>query len=280
MIALYIILGLIALIVAVLCVPIGAALDWSEELRAELRVAFLKLPLYPPAEKKPKKAKKKKQKKQEPPAEAAAQTVPEQADAAQTDSAADDTAAAEASAEDAAEAEESVAGTAAKKPKKENPILTFMKNNGINGVIDLFERITAVLGTFMRRVLRCFVIDELYVDIKVAKNDSARTAEEYGKLCAVCWPMFGCVVRNMRVRKYSFNIEPDFLARYGEEAFYVRLHFTPLILINAVVLMAFAFINKIVFKYIFTFKSKEKPQKKGEKANERTVSLGDPRDHD
>ena len=245
MIALYIILGIILFLVLVLCIPIGVSLQYDAEVRAELCVAFLRIPLYPPQEKKKKKKKKAPKKKPEP---GETEKPEEEQPAVETP------------------AEEPQA-----KKKGENPVLTFYKNNGINGVVDLIVRMNKAIARFGGRLARSFTFDELYIDIIVAKGDAARTAEEYGKLCAVAWPAFGYFVSSARVRKYNFNIQPDFLARYGEEAVYLRFHVTPLKLINAIIMLVFALLFKVALKFILSSRKsgpktpEQGPKKQGRK---------------
>lgn len=127
----------------------------------------------------------------------------------------------------------------------------------------------------------------------VAKGDAAETAIEYGKTCAAAFPVFGSAVSRLRVRKYNLNVEPDFLARYGDEAFFLRLHTLPIRLVNAGLALVFGALFKIILKYFVHLGSK-KGKKGAEPKNgnipdqdnnikkekctpdERTVSSGDP----
>ncbi len=241
MIALYIILGIIAFITLVLMIPIGVSLVYDDSLNAILLVGPFRFPLYPP---KPKKKKPEKQKK---------------------------------SKEEEASAEEEAPTEQKKASKGDNPVKTFYNNNGIDGVIDLFERVMKQLGGLFKRILRAFIIDELYLDMIVARGDAAQTAAEYGRMCASVFPAFGLITSTMRVRKYDVRIEPDFLGRYDEFTLTLRLHFHPLTLINAVILTIFGFVNHVILKYLFdgSFSSGSKKHKKASSDNKRSVSLTD-----
>lgn len=60
---LYIVLGIVLLIVLILMIPVGVKVDFDKELKADLKIGFISVPVYPP---KPKKEKKKKPKEKKP----------------------------------------------------------------------------------------------------------------------------------------------------------------------------------------------------------------------
>lgn len=201
--------------------------EYEEEVLAYAKWAFLKIPLFPRPEKPPKE-KKPKEKKEEPPKE-----------------------------EEEAPKEE--------KPKGPNPLKVLYENEKLSGILEILNRLLQVLYKFGGRLVNSFVIDEMFLDITVSRDDAASTAEEYGKMCRRVFPVTGAVVANCNVRKYCINIDPDYLANgQNEFAFSLEISLNPRKLINAVLAFAFGALFKVGIRLLKGIKPKQpaKPDKK------------------
>ncbi len=198
-------------------VKVRVTVDYDEETTVLLKWLFVKLQLLPAKEKKPKKEKKKKEKteKEKPKDE----KVP------------------------------------APKEKKENIIKRFYNNKGLSGLVDLLGSAVKALNGMFGRVFKAFIFDELYVSVTVGTGDSAETAIKYGKTCAVVFPLMGYIVSNMRAKKYNCEVTPDFI--HGENS--ARAHATisvrPISITNALVIVAFELLFKVVIKLLKGSKS-------------------------
>lgn len=222
MIVLYIILGIVLFFAAVLSIRahIHAEYEDGKELTAYAKWAFLKIPLLPAPEKAPKEKKPK--------------AVKE---------------------ESAAPAEE--AKPAEEKPKGPNPLKNIYENEQLEGILDLFRKLLELLGKFGRRIVHSFVIDELFLDIDLTRGDAAQTAESYGKMCQKVFPVTGALVANCDVRKYSINVEPDYIAKPGTRvAFSAEISLNPRKLINSVLAFAFGAVFKLGIRLIKDLKPK------------------------
>lgn len=229
MIALYIIVGFIVLFALVLSIRAHIHIEYETEITAFAKWAFLKIPLLPIKEKppKPKKPKKEKEKKEEPPKE-----------------------------EEEKPKEE--------KPKGPNPLKTLYENEKLEGIINILTTLLSVLQKFGMRVVNSFVIDEMFLDISVSDHDAAATAEKYGKVCRKVFPVTGAVCANCNVKKYSINVEPDYLAEgKSEYAFSLEISLNPRKLINAVLAFAFGALFKVGIRLLKGIKPKtaEKQEK-------------------
>ena len=211
MIALYIILGIILFFAAVLSIRahIHAEYEDGKELIVFAKWAFIKIPILPSPEKKPKEKKQKEAAPEAPPAE-------------------------EPKAEEAPKA------------KGPNPLKNIYENEQLEGILDLFRKLLELLDKLGRRIIHSFVIDELFLDVDVTRGDAAQTAESYGKMCQKIFPVTGALVANCDVRRYSINVEPDYIAKPGTRvAFSAEISLNPRKLINAVLAFAFGAVFKL-----------------------------------
>lgn len=207
--------------------------EYEEEVLAYAKWAFLKIPLFPRPEKKPKE-KKPEEKKEEPPQE-----------------------------EEAPKEE---------KPKGPNPLKTLYENEKLDGILEILNKLLQVVYKFGGRLVNSFVIDEMFLDITVSRNDAASTAVEYGKMCRRVFPVTGAVVANCNVRRYSINIDPDYLANgQNEFAFSLEISLNPRKLINAVLAFAFGALFKVGIRLLNGIKPKQ-PAKPDEKKPEENAT--------
>lgn len=225
MVVLYILLAIILLIVAVLSIRVTVKADFEQKFEAELRYLFLKIPLYPrpQKEKAPKKEKKPKEPK--------------------------------------AEEEEQKPKKEKKKSDKPNPIITFIKNQGFDGVLNLISDIGSILTGMFGSIFRHVVFNKLYLNMVVAKNDAAATAIEYGKTCERVFPVMGYICSHMKVQKYDVEVTPDFLGYRNEAEFHVQISFRPIFLTNAAIAMVFKLLFKVGSKVLLSLFKKSNEHK-------------------
>ena len=196
-------LGLLALIIAVLCIKVVVSVEYSEK-RTEVFVKwlFLKIPLYP--------AKKK-----------------------------------EAATGEESKTEEKPT-QAAKKQSSAGPLKLLYEAEGIDGLIEIVKRVFSYLGTFFGGLFRAFIIEDFQLDVCCAKKDAAATAIYYGEVSAALFPMLGAIASGCTMKNYDINIYPDFLARYSEASFYLRLHVVPVRLVGITLALVFKLIFKVL----------------------------------
>lgn len=143
------------------------------------------------------------------------------------------------------------------KPKGPNPLKVLYENEKLNGILEILRKLLEVIDRFGRRVINSFVIDEMFLDITVSKNDAAQTAEEYGKTCRKVFPVTGAVVANCNVKQYCINIDPDFIGKgRNEYAFSMEISVNPRKLINAVLLFVFGAVFKVGIRLLKGIKPK------------------------
>ena len=225
MTALYIILGIIALIVVILSIKVSIDIDFSDDWKITAQWLFIKLKLVPfELKKKAKKEEPKEEPKEEKPEEPKKE-----------------------------------------KPKKQksgnNPVKTFYENKGIDGFVELLNNAMSALGGMFGKILRGFIIDELFLNMVVSGDDAADCAIKYGQRCSQIFPALGYICSCMKCRKYNAAINPDFLATKDAIEFSTKISVRPITLTNAVVVLVFKLINKVALKFLMGLK---KTKNKGE----------------
>lgn len=231
-----VIAAVLALIVLVLSIRLRIFAEYSEiDTHVYLQWLFLKIPLYP-FEKKAKKA----EEKQEAPTLAEGEKAEEQP---------------------VGEPEETVEETPAQpeeglEEKKEEgkPQVNLLKviydSHGVDGLLLIVKRLVSYIGTYVGKLTRTLVIDELYVDVRCSKGDAAETAIYYGEICSALFPMMGALVSKYKVRKYDLNVYPDFLAKHSSASFAVNIHMYPIYVISISVSLVIKLLFRVVLGFI------------------------------
>ena len=231
MIALYIILAVIALIVILFSIKVSVTAVYDETFTLDVKWLFIKFRIYPEDEEK--KAKKEAKK---------------------------------------AEKEQKKKNSKKEKHKKEkteesaspksNIFKDFYNNQGFAATVNLIRTAAAQLGGFLKGVYRAFVIENLTVLLKVsAGDDAAQTAVKYGKVCSAVYPAMGFICSNMKVKQYDVNVVPDFISAENTATFKLSLSVRPIKLTNAVIVLAFRLIFKVLLKLL-----------KGSKKNDKSIT--------
>lgn len=220
MIALYIILAVIALIVILFSIKVSVTAVYDETFTLDVKWLFIKLRIYPEdEEKKAKKEAKKAEKEQKKKNSKKEKTEKEK--------------------------------TEEPSQPKSNIFKDFYNNQGFAATVNLIRTAAAQLGGFLKGVYRAFVIENLTVLLKVsAGDDAAQTAVKYGKVCSAVYPAMGFICSNMKVKQYDVNVVPDFISAENTATFKLSLSVRPIKLTNAVIVLAFRLIFKVLLKLL------------------------------
>ena len=215
MTALYIILGIIAFFVILLSVKVAVTVHYEDDVAVSVKWLFLKFNILPKAEKEDKPEKKKEKKKKEEKPKEESEVIPEP-----------------------------------KKKKKDNMFVRFYRNKGVEGVVQLLKDAANAVGGMFKRIGRAFLFEELIISLTVGAGNSAETAIKYGKTCSVAFPAMGLIVDTMRVKKYNIEINPDFIYGKNVAKLHTQISVRPIRLINAVIIVAFELLFKVVLKLL------------------------------
>lgn len=232
---LYTLLGIILFFVILFSVRVHLIVDYGEYTKVSVKYLFLKIPVVdtskPQKEKKAKKDKKPKKEK------AKKEDVPEEA----------------------AEENKKSEGKKPETVQQGNGLLKQLYvDQGYEGIEKMLRAVGKSLAGFFGKLYKTFVFDELYITMVTGGNDAADTAMKYGKLCSWLYPVLGKLVSTSKVKKYDFDISPDFLSAKNEAELYVNLHFTPIHITNAAIVLGLQLVFKVLFKILFAKKHSDK----------------------
>lgn len=153
-----------------------------------------------------------------------------------------------------------------KKEKKPNIIKRFYKNQGLTGVIELINAAATVMTGMFKRIFKSIIIDSMDIAMLVTGEDSAKTAVNYGEVCAAVFPAIGLICSTMRVKKHRINIRPDFIGSENKAYFNLVISVIPIKIINAAIIFVFQFLFKVLAK-LFWGSKKESNESKKNKEN-------------
>lgn len=202
--------GIVLLFILLLSIPVKVSLVFDDKIRLSVKYFFIKLNILP-LEKKGKK-KKSKPKKEPAPKEEKTDEEP--------------------------------------KEKKPNPIVSMIKANGYDGMMEVIGNLGRVLGKYGGKLFKSIIFDRIDLHIIVGTGDAASTAIKYGETCRKVYPVFGFICSNNLVRKYDVNVAPDFLANKTQSEFFCDMNICIRKIINATIAMVVRLIFKVLLKFI------------------------------
>lgn len=222
MTGLYIFLGIIGFIVLLLSIRITVNGEFFEEFKLNIKWLFVKIDILPAKKKdKPQKEKAPKEKKEKPQTEEPVEETPTE--------------------------------------KKENIFVKFYNNQGFDGVIQLLNNVGNALGKLMHSFKKHIVLREIYLWMTVTGGcDAAETALEYGRICQKVFPTLSFICTNLTVKKYDVEIEPDFLGSKNTAQFAFSVSVRPIFILNALIVLVFRLLIKVVLKFLMGIKDKSK----------------------
>lgn len=230
MTALYIILGIIALIVILFSIKVSVTAEYADSFSLDVQWLFINLHIFPQTEEQKAKREAKKAKKEEKKKKKPEKEKPE---------------------------EEKKEENKPSEPKK-NIFKEFYENQGFGATVELIQTAAAQLGGFMGSIYRAFVIENLKLLLKVSSgDDAAQNAIKYGKVCSAVYPSMGFICSNMKVKKYEVNVVPDFISQENKAQFALSLSVRPIKLTNAAVVLAFRLLFKVLLKLLKGSKKKK-----------------------
>lgn len=227
MTALYIILGIVIFFVVLFSLKVSVIVEMTDINKVIIRYLFFKFTVVdsskPSKEKKPKKEKKKK--------------TEETAVTEQTE-------------------------TTTQQPENKKQGNSFFKqlyiDQGYDGIEKMLFSVRDSLGSFFGKLYKTFTINEFYLTMHITGSDAADTAIKYGKLSAWLFPFLGKVASTCKMKKYDFDISPDFLGVKNQADLYLDVSVVPIRITNGVIVLALQLVFKVLLKVLFSNKNAKK----------------------
>ncbi len=119
------------------------------------------------------------------------------------------------------------------KPEKQPAALTSfaerLKRDSVGETVRLFEQLAALAVGTVRRLLWAITVDKLCLQLFIAGEDAAQTAQKTGQICAALYPAVTAVQQTvLRIKRREITVTPDFLAESGRVAADITAHVIPL----------------------------------------------------
>ncbi len=127
--------------------------------------------------------------------------------------------------EDEADATDSDKITKSKKRAagKIQELTTELKSGNLLDTLGFIKDFLRLIGDESGRLFRRMVVDKLWLQVRVSTGDAAETAQLYGTLCSVLYPLLTRWSQVAKMRHRDVRIEPDFLSESSAVRF--DLHF-------------------------------------------------------
>ncbi len=110
-----------------------------------------------------------------------------------------------------------------KKEKKPSIFEKFKKKYGFSGAVkEFFEFFKAVLS-HTKKFLRHIKFDKVKIFVKVATDDAAKTAIEYGAVCSVVYPVLAELSTLAKIKYKKIDISSDFESKTSKFNFSLKI---------------------------------------------------------
>lgn len=191
---LYILLGFLALLIAVLLVPVFGRITYDGELMVRIRVLGIPITLASRPQK----------------------TTTRRSRKAKTDP--------------------------SPKSSKYRELVSLLKQDGLAGTLSFLREIAALAAKTVGRVLRSVTVSRLDLQLIVATDDPAVTAQRYGQVCGVLYPALAGIESVVSVRHRHLRVEPNFLMEKSAVRFDIRLRMSVWRLLGAGITLLWGFL--------------------------------------
>ena len=129
-----------------------------------------------------------------------------------------------------------------KQPSKLKELAELMKQDDLSGTLHFIGEVAALAGKTVGRLLRSVTVNQLDLQMRIATDDVATTAQRYGQVCGVLYPALALIERWVRIRRRNLRVEPNFLVEKSAVRFDIRLQVSLWRLLGAAVALLWGFL--------------------------------------
>lgn len=133
------------------------------------------------------------------------------------------------------------------KPKNEQPskwqeLVSLMKQDDLAGTLYFLHEAARLAVKTVGRVLRSVTVKQMDLQLIVATDDPAKTAQRYGQVCSVVYPALAGIEHVVRIRQRNLRVEPNFLLEKSAVRFDIRLRVSVWRLLGAGIALLWGFL--------------------------------------
>lgn len=99
-----------------------------------------------------------------------------------------------------------------KHEQKKNPILEYKDKHGLGGILGIIKSLLDIFIDIPKKLAKHLVIKIMDIKLLVVGEDSADTAVKYGYVCSVIYPVISILENNLKIKKHKEEIVAGFLA--------------------------------------------------------------------
>lgn len=129
-----------------------------------------------------------------------------------------------------------------KQPSKLKELAELMKRDDLSGTLHFIGEVAALAGKTVGRLLRSVTVKQLDLQMRIATDDVATTAQRYGQVCGILYPALAIIERWVRIRRRNLRVEPNFLVEKSAVRFDIRLQVSLWRLLGAAVALLWGFL--------------------------------------
>ncbi len=109
------------------------------------------------------------------------------------------------------------------KPSKIKEMISLMKQDDLAGTLHFLHMVATLAAKAVGRVLRSITVSRLDLQMLIATEDPATTAQRYGQVCSVLYPALAGVESVVHIHRRDLRVEPNFLMEKSAVCFDIRL---------------------------------------------------------
>jgi len=129
-----------------------------------------------------------------------------------------------------------------RKPSKMEELKELLRQDSVGGTLSFLKQMAGLVKKAVGRLLRAVTVDDLRLEMCIATDDPAVTAQRYGQVCGVLYPSLAALEHVVHVRRRHLRVEPNFLMEHSAVRFDLRLHLSVCRLLVAGVALLVGFV--------------------------------------
>lgn len=128
------------------------------------------------------------------------------------------------------------------KPSKFKEMISLMKQDDLAGTLYFLREVAALAVKTTGRVLRSMTVTQLRLQLLIATDNPATTAQRYGQVCGILYPALAGIENVVSVRQRDLRVEPNFLMEQSAVRFDIRLRMSVWRLLGAGIALLWGFL--------------------------------------
>lgn len=128
------------------------------------------------------------------------------------------------------------------KPSKVQELVSLLKQDDLAGTLHFLHEVARLATKTVGRVLRAVTVNRLDLQLLIATDDPATTAQRYGQVCSVLYPALAGIENAVPIRHRNLRVEPNFLMEKSAARFDVRLQVSLWRLLGAGIALLWGFL--------------------------------------